>query len=96
MVGGRRWWWRGPGSFRGFGRPYLSPVACHELAPLSPGSVHIVVDPDDHDLLVGQQITLDRLSERESMQHRAKDGLVVHRGNLDAELSGLAAHARAR
>ena len=58
------------------------PVAASFAAPFSPVSVHLVIDPDDDHLAVGQQITLDHLAERESMQHQAKDLRVVHRRNM--------------
>ena len=48
------------------------PSRVTELALLRPLLVGRVVHADDGDLVVGQQVPLDRLTEREAVEHRAR------------------------
>ena len=51
------------------------PFSAHSL-------VRRVVHTDHSDLIVGEQVTFDRLAEREAVEHRAELRLVVHRGDF--------------
>jgi Type III restriction enzyme, res subunit len=81
-----------PGQSAGVGD--LLTVPSDQLAAFGVGAVGFVVHPDDHDLVVGEQVALDPLPEAEAVQDGAEDGLVIHRGDLDVEHSSLAAQAR--
>ncbi len=67
---------------------HLGAVEGDEPAPLCPVAVGGVIDADDDHLVVGEQVTLDRLSEPEPVEHRAELCLVVHRGDLEVGLFG--------
>ena len=61
-------------------RPSISdllPVGRHELATLSPLAIGLVIYADDDDLVVREQLALDRLAESKPMKDRAEHGVLV-------------------
>ena len=75
-------------SGQGAGVGHLGAVEGDEPAPLCPVAVGGVIDADDDHLVVGEQVTLDRLGEPEPVEHRAERCLVVHRGDLKVGFFG--------
>ena len=75
-------------SGQGAGVGHLGAVDGDEPAPLRPVAVGGVIDADDDHLVVGEQVTLDRLGEPQPVKHRAERCLVVHRGDLKVGLFG--------
>ena len=67
----------------------LGAVDGDEAATLCPVQVGGVVHAHNDDLVVGQQLPLDRLGEPEPVEHGAETGLVVHGGDLEVGLLGL-------
>ena len=57
---------------------HLGAVDGDEPATLCPVAVGGVIDADNDHLIVGEQVTLNRLGESQPVQHRAERCLVIH------------------
>ena len=70
------------------GLPYA--LQCDEASALRIPAIPRLIDPHDDHAVVRQQVLLDGLAEREPVEHRTEDGLVVHRGHVEVALTSLA------
>jgi len=65
-------------------------VCCNNATIADPRGNRRVIDANNHDTVIGEQISLYSLTEIQNMKSFAEDGLIVHVYNFDADFVGFA------